>query len=120
MPERATPSNWHCRRTDRPEWLRSTSARRSGALIFRTSWLKIPFHNQLTDLGVQLLHLALVPGHAIAAAVLERPRRLLQKLLLPGVNLVGMDLIALGQIGHGRLLPQRLQGDLRLQHRVNL
>jgi len=31
-----------------------------------------------------------------------------------------MDTVALGQIGHRRLLPQRLHGDLRLQRRVNL
>jgi hypothetical protein len=46
---------------------------------------------------------------------LERPCRLVLKLLLPGVDLVGMYLIALGQVGHRRLLAQRLQGDLRLQ-----
>lgn len=49
---------------------------------------------------------------------IERPRRLLHKLLLPGVYLVGMNLIARGQFGHRRLLPQRLQGDLRLQRRI--
>jgi hypothetical protein len=37
------------------------------------------------------------------------------KLLFPGVDLVRMYLIALRQIGHARLLAQRLPGDLRLQ-----
>ena len=36
----------------------------SGALMFRTSWLKIALDDQLPDLGVQLLNLALVPGRA--------------------------------------------------------
>ena len=45
---------------------------------------------------------------------------LLQQLLLPGINLVRVNLVALRQIRHRRLLPQRLQGDLRLQRRVDL
>ena len=50
---------------------------------------------------------------------IERPRRLILKLLLPGVNLVGMDLVALRKVRDRRLLPQRLQRDLRLQSGVN-
>ena len=45
---------------------------------------------------------------------------MLEQLLLPGVNLVRMNLIALGQIGYRRLLPQRFQRDLGLQYRINL
>ena len=48
-------------------------------------------------------------------AEIEGARRLILKLLLPGVNLVGMDLVALRKVGDRRLLPQRLQRDLRLQ-----
>ena len=36
---------------------------------------------------------------------IERPRRLILKLLLPGVNLVGMDLVALRKVGDRRMLP---------------
>ena len=36
------------------------------------------------------------------------------------VDLVGMDLVALGQIGHRRLFSIRFQRDLRLQGAVNL
>jgi hypothetical protein len=36
---------------------------------------------------------------------IERPRRLILKLLLPGVNLVGMDLVALRKVRDRRLLP---------------
>jgi len=36
------------------------------------------------------------------------------------VDLVGMELVALGQIGHSRLFPNRFQRDLRLQGAVNL
>jgi hypothetical protein len=69
---------------------------------------------------MQPFDLALMLGRAIAVAVLERARRLIQELLLPGINLVGMNLIALGQISHRRLFPQCLQRDLRLQRCVNL
>jgi hypothetical protein len=54
-------------------------------------------------------------GRSIAIAAFECPRFLVLKLLLPGINPVRMDLIALRQIGHRRLLPQRLQRNLRLQ-----
>jgi hypothetical protein len=60
------------------------------ALIFRTSWQKkkIAFHDELADLGVvQPFDLALMLGCAIAVAVLERTRCLIQELLLPGINL---------------------------------
>src|SRR5947209_2362000 len=59
-------------------------------------------------------------ARAIAIAALERPRRLIEQLLLPRIDLVGMHLIALRQIGNRRLLPQRLQRDLRLQPRIDL
>ena len=73
------------------------------------------------DLGVQLLDLALAACLGIVANPgVKRPRRLLQQLLLPGVDLVRVDLVALRQVRHRRLLPQRLQGDLRLQPRVDL
>jgi hypothetical protein len=39
---------------------------------------------------------------------------MVQQLLLPGVNLVGMNLMALCQVGYRRLFAQRLQRDLRL------
>jgi hypothetical protein len=50
----------------------------------------------------------------------EYLRRLFEQLLFPGVDLVRMNLIALGQISHCRLLPQRFQRDLGLLYRVNL
>ena len=45
---------------------------------------------------------------------------MLQQLLLPGIDLVGMDLVALGKVGHRRLFPNRFQRDLCLQGAVNL
>ncbi|MGY4298734.1 hypothetical protein ACVWXN_006829 [Bradyrhizobium sp. i1.4.4] len=45
----------------------------SGALIFRTSSLKIPLDDQLADFDAQLLDLALALSRAIATAALERP-----------------------------------------------
>ena len=58
-------------------------ARRSAALIFRTSPLKNP--------APQIL-----------------------KLLLLSVNLIGVNLVALGELVHRRLLAQRLQSDFHL------
>src|SRR5271166_2628548 len=49
----------------------------------------------------------------------EGARRLILKLLLPDVNLVGMDLVALSKVHDRGLLPQRLQRDLRLQPGIN-
>src|SRR5438874_4447180 len=46
--------------------------------------------------------------------------RLLLQLLLPGVNLVRVNFVTLRQVCHRRLLPQRLQGDPRLQPRLDL
>ena len=112
------PSSLHWHRIDGSRWSRSTSDLRSGTLIFRTSVLKIPLHRQLADLGMELLDLALVTARAFTAPALKGSRRLVEQLLLPRVNLVRVDLVALRQIGHRRLLPQRLQGDLRLQRRV--
>jgi hypothetical protein len=50
--------------------------------------------------GVQAFDFALTLGCAITAPVLERPRRMIQELLRPGVNLVGMHLIALAQVSY--------------------
>jgi hypothetical protein len=94
---------------------------RSGALIFRTSSPKIALHGQLPDLGVQLLDLALPLRLGVRAdARVERPARVLEQLLLPGVDLVRMNLVLPRQIGGGRLLAHRRQRDPRLHRRVDL
>ena len=67
--------------------------------------------------------LALTPRRKLGILAdlrIKRARRLLLQLLLPGVDLVRMNLMPRRQIGDPRLLPQRLQGDLRLQRRINL
>jgi len=111
----------HCRRTNRCGWLRTSLALRSGALIFRTLWRKIIFDRQLANLGIQLLDLPRrLSVHLLAHLRIKRPRRLLLQLLLPAVNLVGVNLIALREVGYSRLLPQRFQRDLRLQLRIDL
>jgi hypothetical protein len=62
----------------------------------------------LPDLGVKTLDLPLVSRLRVPPdAGVERPRRLILKLLLPGVNLVGMDLISLRKVVDRGLLPQR-------------
>src|SRR5712672_3442327 len=81
----------------------------------------MPLYGQLADLGVQLLDLPLADFLSISPDTrVERPRRLLLKLFLPGVNLVRMHLVSLGQVRNTPLLSQRLQGDLCLQHRIDL
>jgi hypothetical protein len=55
-----------------------------------------------------------------AVAGIKRPRRLLLKLLLPGTNLVRVNLVTLRRISHRRLLPQSLKRDLRLQTSIYL
>ena len=52
-------------------------------------------------------------------ARVEGPRGLILKLLLPGVDLVRMDFVALSKVHHRGLFPQRLQRDLRFQSGVN-
>jgi hypothetical protein len=69
---------------------------------------------------MQPLDLPLAPSRGIAAAGLEGSGRLVLQLLLPRIDLVRMNLVALRQTRHSRLLPQRFQGDLRLQPRINL
>lgn len=103
--DRAAPSSWHGRRTDSSRRPRSTSARRSGPIIFRPSSPKFPLDDQLRDPGVQLPDVALAVGPSITAAAFERSRHLLQKLPLPGVNLVRMNLLELRHIGHPSLAP---------------
>jgi hypothetical protein len=88
--------------------------------LFRTSRRKIALHDELADLGVQLLDLSFAVDRAVAVAVFESPCRLFQKLLLPGVNLVGMHLIGLRQVGHRFVLAQCFQRNLRLRGCVDL
>jgi len=48
---------------------------------------------------MQLLDLPLAIGFGVPAdAGIEGARRVLQQLLLPGIDLVGMDLVALGKV----------------------
>ena len=55
----------------------------------------------------------------IAGPASEYPFRMLQQLLLPGVDLRRMDLVVHRQLGDRGLLPQCFEGDLRLQSRVD-
>jgi hypothetical protein len=50
----------------------------------------------------------------------SRACRLLQELLLPGVNRIGVNRVAVRQINNTRHLAHRFQGYLRLQFRINL
>src|SRR6266446_8156427 len=70
---------------------------------------------------MQLLDLTLPACLAIMANPgVKGPRRLLQKLLLPRVDLVRVNFIANRKVRHRRLLPQRHQRNSRLQRRINL
>src|SRR6185503_10771302 len=69
---------------------------------------------------MQLLNLAFAPHLTVSINPrIESPRRMLHQLLLPRVNLIGMNLVALSKIGHRCLFPQRLQRYPRLQRRVD-
>jgi hypothetical protein len=69
---------------------------------------------QLLDLTLaQFLGIPPNPG-------VKRSRRLLQKLLLPRVNLVRVNFVPLRQVRYRRLLPLRLQRNLRLLRRIDL
>ena len=58
---------------------------------------------------MELLDLTLPAGLGVVAhARVKGAGGLLQELLLPSVNLIRMDLLALRQVRHRRLLPQRL------------
>ena len=70
---------------------------------------------------MKALDLALLGGvRWLADDAVEGAGRLILQLLLPRVNLIGVNLIALRQLVDARLLAHRLQGNLRLQRRVNL
>lgn len=55
-----------------------------------------------------------------ADACVKGRRSMIHKLLLPAVNLVRMDLAAVRQLSHRRLIASNLQGDLRLPRQVDL
>jgi hypothetical protein len=100
----------HCLLIDSVWAARSSISFRSGALISRTSWLKNPALSSVADLGVQLFDLSLATSLGVPpGAGVEGPRRVFQKLLLPGVKLVRMDVVALRQVRDRRLFAHRLQ-----------
>jgi hypothetical protein len=122
-PERATPSSAHCRRTDGRSALRSTSARRSGALIFHLPDLlakKLTLHSQLADLGVQPLDLPISRSRSASASRPEgaSPAPEAASSRRRSGSGVRVHLVALRQIGNRRPFPQCLQRDLRLQRRI--
>lgn len=60
--------------------------------------------DQLPDLGMQLFDLTVTTRlRALTRAPIKGPRRPLHQLLLPSMNLVGMNLVALRQIGDARI-----------------
>src|SRR6185437_1779925 len=82
---------------------------------------KIVLDRQLANLGVQLLDRACRRRLRVHPDLgIEHPRRMVQQLLLPRIDLVRMNLVTLRQVVHCRLLAQRLDRNLRLQPRVNL
>ena len=111
----------HCLRIDRPTCARSSLARRFDALICRTSRRK---NRSRSSAGRSWREASRSRGRrrfrVYADPRIERPRRMIQQLFLPGVDLVRMNLMALRQIAYRRLLPHRRPRDLRLQNRINL
>lgn len=78
---------------------------------------KIPFHNKLADLGVELVDLALtgsIGGFRLAGKHRRHP---FDGLLLPGVDDGLVHALRRCQLGHCLFPAQRLQGALRLETR---
>ena len=74
---------------------------------------------QLADLRVQLRHLAIatvVPRQKRT----ENRRSMVEELLLPGIDLIRMDAVPGRQLRHSRLFAHRLQGNPRLECRIEL
>src|ERR1700678_73526 len=82
--------------------VRSSSSSDPGSAIegFRQ---KIPFHNQLTDLGVKLGDLAIPTLLALGALLGEHLSELLDSLALPGRNLRRMQFVPARQLGNRRI-----------------
>src|SRR5579883_710869 len=77
---------------------------------------KISLHRELADLRVQLPEFLLVHG-ALARVTAEYGGDAVEHLLLPAGHLVRMDLILFGNLGHGLLALQGLEGYPGLERR---
>src|SRR5262249_4431334 len=75
-------------------------------LIFPTSRLKIAFRNELAGLGMEALKLTLAAGRGTATAGPECSRRVIQQLLLTGINFVRVNFIALRPVRRDQLVCQ--------------
>ena len=77
----------------------------------------------MADLGVKLGRLALALLLAIPRTARpsgEQDCRIVENLLLPGINLVRMHPVPLRQFRNRRILAQRLKRNLRLERRIKL
>ena len=75
---------------------------------------KIPLHDQLPDLRVKLPHLALVIPAMAVHAVREHLAKALDRLALPGTDLVRMNLMLRGDLLQSTLATKRFKRNLRL------
>jgi hypothetical protein len=79
---------------------------------------KIPLHDQLTDLGVQLLDVRLAHLPASIGPALENCGQVLDRLLLPGVDHRLVHSILGPQLRQRQLAADRLQCHFRLELRA--
>ena len=76
---------------------------------------KFPLPDQLPDLGVKIADLALMISTPVLGALREHLDQTLDRLALPGTDLVRMNLVLRGDLLQRPLAPKRRQRHLRLQ-----
>src|ERR1700682_2996280 len=88
--------------------------------VAELSCQKIVLDLQLANLAIQKIDLSFIDGSLRRSSTLEDARRTLQQLLLPVVDLVGMDPELPRQLGDGPVALDRRQRHLGLEPRAVL
>src|SRR6266508_2950903 len=95
-------------------------ANRSALLKFETRFFFQPgqLGTQTPNLGVQFVEFLIMfglPGTRTLTILFKQPAEILQRLLLPFVDLVRMNMVLRSDLGHALVFAQRFQHDLRLE-----
>src|SRR5689334_6086396 len=88
--------------------------------VAELSCQKIVLDLQLANLSIQKIDVSFIDGSLRQSSTLEDPRRTVQQLLLPVVDLVGMDPELSRQLGDGPVALDRRQRHLGLEPRAVL
>src|SRR6202035_3728946 len=76
---------------------------------------KIPLHNELTNLGVELRHFSVAVGLNLSPLVVEYLGQLLDGLTLPRRYLGGMQFVLASQLSNRLVTPDCFQRNLGLE-----